>query len=593
MFPAPCFEMLVYGDRKRTEPAWQGLDRLRDAAVRQPGTGAAWIIRHAALVDLFVAASAFGGGVLDAAFAQERVDRAGPVAAGIDAALRELALALSRSWFQGSLPEPASVTAAIERLARLPLPAEIETKQAEGYAHYALYPEAYAVAAQHLRGRSPVVLGLRSIGLGLGAVVAANTQAPLCLSLRPVGHPFRRELSLADDLRAALSARREGVFALVDEGPGLSGSSFAAGAAMLREIGVTSRSIHLFPSHSNPPGGAASPEIAAIWRTAPKHVVGFEALALATPEPRQRLASWVEDLTGPALAPLQDIGAGGWRALRADGARWPAAPHKERRKFLLRSARGAFLLRFAGLGARGRDVLRRAQRLAAGGFAPEPLGLRHGFLVEPWLAGTTLDPAQDRPALIAHLAAYLAFRAGSLPAEPADGATLDALDRMRRQNIAELFGLESAGGLWLPPPPPEGTVRRTQTDNRMQRWEWLRRPDGGIVKTDSVDHCDAHDLVGCQNIAWDAVGAAIEFSLNDREAGELGARLRAAGHALDPRLVAFYESSYLAFQAASFAMDAQVQQQAPDSCALLAECRRYSAALRNVCSGRSRNHLCT
>jgi hypothetical protein len=571
--------MLVFGDRKRIECPRRLLDELRCAAARVDAD-ATWIVRHARLVELFVRAADLAQGVLDAAFAQEREDRLGVPSEVVDAVLRRVARALSRSWVTGETPPPITTMRAIARLAELPLPETIETKDVEGYAHYALYPESYAMAAQTLLGASPTVIGLRSIGLGLGAIVAANTKAPLSLSLRPVGHPFRRELALASELRQALRARRDGLFAIVDEGPGLSGSSFAAVADALEGLGVAQRNIHFFPSHRNPPGSAATPEIAERWQAAPKHVVAFEDMALDTHEPRHRLSSWVEDLTGPALAPLQDIGGGAWRDLRPDRASLPASPQKERRKFLLRSERGVFLLRFAGLGAKGQDTLHRARRLAQGGFTPELLGLRHGFLVERWEEdAAALDPAADRSALIAHLARYLAFRSRHLPAAEDSGATLRQLDEMRQQNIREVCAIDPADGIAMPAMPASAVVRRVETDNRMHAWEWLRRPDGRIVKTDAIDHCNAHDLIGCQDIAWDAVGASIEFSLSDNESSELSARLRAAGCPVDPQLLAFYETCYLAFQAASFSLDAQAPLSCRDRQALNARACHYGSLL--------------
>lgn len=519
--------MLVFGDRIHSACPREGLEALRSAASEQPEAGEAWILRHAGLAELFIAAATLAQAILDAAFDRAHEERPDASAATIDAGMRALAGSVIRSWITGAVPPSRELLRPIAELAALPLPERIEIKEAEGYAYYALYPESYAIAAHALRGASPTVIGLRSIGLGLGAIVAAVTEAPLSLSLRPIGHPFRRELALGADLREALARRRDGLFAVVDEGPGLSGSSFAAVAGELETLGVARSRIHFFPSHRNPPGGAATSDIVERWQAAPKHVIGFEELALDAPEPRHRLAGWVEDLTGPALARLEDIGAGGWRRLRADLAGLPASPQKERRKFLLRSERGVFLLRFAGLGAKGRATLNRAGRLFEGGFTPEPLGLRHGFLVERWETDAQiLDPRRDRAELIHHLAGYLAFRARHLSTPPASGATIAQLDAMRRQTISELFA--TAAPAALPPAPHESSVRRVQTDNRMHAWEWLRRRGGQILKTDAADHCDAHDLIGCQDIAWDAVGARIEFDLAEDEFSGLLTCLQAA-----------------------------------------------------------------
>ena len=527
-----------------------------------------------------MAVAGLGQGVLDSAFAREGHDRLDATAAALDAVLRRLAAAVIDSWSSGAMPAPTAIARSIAELAALPLPEQVEVKDAEGYAYYALYPESYAMAARELGSVSPTVIGLRSIGLGLGAIVAASTRASLSLSLRPIGHPFARQLALADSLRDMLVERRGGLFAVVDEGPGLSGSSFAAVTDMLDRLGVERRRIHFFPSHANPPGGAATQETIARWHMAPKHVTAFEELAIDTPERRHRLASWVEDLTGPGLAPLLDIGAGRWRELSTAVVARPASPQRERRKYLLRSENGVFLLRFAGLGSRGRSSLRRARILARSGFTVEPLGLRHGFLVEPWQEDAAAFAPNDRPGgLVADLADYLAFRAQNLPAPSWSGTTLAQLDDMRRHNIRALLP-SRAHAAWLTAVPPESLVTRVETDNRMHIWEWLRRPDGRIIKTDAIDHCDAHDLIGCQDIGWDVVGARIEFDLSDDEFGDLCARLRARGCLLAPPLLEFYESCYLAFQAASFSLDAQACNLQVDADLLRTQTYKYLSILK-------------
>jgi hypothetical protein len=66
---------------------------------------------------------------------------------------------------------------------------------------------------------------------------------------------------------------------------------------------------------------------------------------------------------------------------------------------------------------------------------------------------------------------------------------------------------------------------RAATDNRLHQWEWLIRDDGSILKTDAIDHCSAHDLVGCQDIAWDVAGAIVEFDFSASESEDLASRV--------------------------------------------------------------------
>ena len=76
------------------------------------------------------------------------------------------------------------------------------------------------------------MLGVRSIGTSLSAVVAAVLGERGCdvatWTVRPHGHPFDRRLALGPGLAARLSERSDAELLVVDEGPGMSGSTFAA-----------------------------------------------------------------------------------------------------------------------------------------------------------------------------------------------------------------------------------------------------------------------------------------------------------------------------------------------------------------------------
>ena len=95
------------------------------------------------------------------------------------------------------------------------------------------------------------------------------------------------------------------------------------------------------------------------------------------------------------------------------------------------------------------------------------------------------------------------------------------------------------------PPRPGGPAH---VDGRLQPWEWLRRPDGGFLKLDALDHSCAHDLVGCQDIAWDVAGAETEFGLSQAEVDVLTASMAAHGAPIDPDLLVFLPPCYGAFR---------------------------------------------
>jgi len=185
---------------------------------------------------------------------------------------------------------------------------------------------------------------------------------------------------------------------------------------------------------------------------------------------------------------------------------------------------------------------------------PRPAGLLHGFLAERWHGeAAPLDMRTfPRDRLVAHLCRYLAFRARAFPAGLGDGATLDALLAMAEHNVGESLGSAAAAPLaaWRP---RLGTLarrqRRVAVDGRLHAHEWLVAPDGRLLKTDAVDHAQAHDLVGCQDVLWDVAGAGVEFDLDGEETAALAeAVVREGGTSGDSDLLAFLRLAYAAFQ---------------------------------------------
>ena len=448
----------------------------------------------------------------------------------------------------------------------------LEVRVPEGYAFYALHPALYAAAARQLPPGDWRVIGIRSIGTSLAAVVAAALGAQPPVTVRPTGHPFARELRLSPELEAEWAAHT-GPFAIVDEGPGLSGSSFGAVADALERLGVGRERIAFLPGHGGELGPQASPEHRARWARALRPTAGFEDVVLPA------LQAGVEALVGPATRPLRDISGGAWRELRSD--RPPVHAAQERRKFLHETAHGRWLVKFAGLGRVGRAKLERARALHAAGFTPEPAGLVKGFLVERWIEAPPLSPgrvgksppgaASDRgegstpphpqPFPLEggreRLHAYLAFRARFFPAEREAGADLPSLAEMLRVNAEEALG-PAAGEAVRPwadrAPLLQARVRRVYTDGRLHGWEWLAASDGGWLKADAVDHSEAHDLIGAQDVTWDVAGAELELDLTETAAERVRAELDA-----DPELLAFMRLAYPAFQLGLWTMAADAQ----------------------------------
>jgi hypothetical protein len=579
--------MLVYGDTARIEETARKAEGIREGlgglGELRPG-----LERHVAIVKLLIEAGELEQGLLDWQLEAIGRERPTPLAQSAARLTRNIADGLLWSFrFTGALPvwqgrSPAAPAVVgvqnalreLRRLLELRLPDDLEIVVPEGFAVYGVYPETYIRAAERLREDWAGVLrviGIRSIGTSLAAVVAAAGKGETSASVRPGGHPFARTLSIGDRLSGKLLAAadaagaRRPLFAIADEGPGLSGSSFGAVADWLEHRGVAPDQIVFFPSHRGPLGPKASKAHRKRWERSRRYVVEFEELFLA-PDSSWPLQSWVEDLTGPAEGELRDLGAGRWRELLfPEGTeRPPAHLQQERRKYLLTAGGKRWLLKFEGLGRYGEERLELAEALAKGGFAPPVEGLRHGFLVSRWLEGARPWPLvrdTDREALLDLVSRYIAFRAKRFPAGPGRrGATPEKLLEMAIFNVGEGRGKAEAEPLeaWRERLPELASLERpVLTDNKMQPWEWLVAPDGRIWKTDGVDHHASNDLVGTQDPAWDLAGAIVELELTGDEQGKLVESVERRRRVKTPAdQLRFYLMAYRAFQLGACTMAA-------------------------------------
>ncbi|RUX30761.1 hypothetical protein EOA23_11775 [Mesorhizobium sp. M2A.F.Ca.ET.042.01.1.1] len=540
--------MIVFGDHKRTH----GAEQLREAVLAEAGAIGdlpAGIERHAALVDLFVTASEFFQGLADAEFDITGVDTSSSRQKLGSEILVELSREVLRSWQQGFARKGSLDASLLAKLAAIDCGSAITIGPAEGYALYALYPETYLLAAlQSGLDANTCVIGIRSIGLGLAAMVAAALHAPPPISVRPIGHPFCRHISAAPELLGSWRDRPQAEFAIVDEGPGLSGSSFNAVIVWLRRQGIDQERIHLFPSHRGGPGAKADAETVAALSQCQSHVAGFEDVFDGAVAPGLR--DWIGHLLGKADVELHEISGGAWRGyLSVPTGAWPPAfPAFERRKFMASADGERWLTKFAGFGETGRRKLRTSKALHEAGFGALPAGLCHGFLVERWIDADRLDregPARDLQ--IEWLGRYLGWRAARLRTDET-GASLDQLARMAVQNCEEALGERFAHALqnWFACQPSPGPTRRVEIDGRLHAWEFLVRPHG-LLKTDTVDHCRSHDLIGCQGIEWDIAGARVEHDLSAAELSTLVVCIEKAT-SIDRDLVDYFEPCYLAFQ---------------------------------------------
>ncbi|SCB57475.1 hypothetical protein GA0061105_102467 [Rhizobium aethiopicum] len=546
--------MLVYGDVERIESAAAvraSISTMMLACIgMQPSRQ-----RHETLVRAFILTGELLQGLADQEFGRRGADDLSELQDAGAKLLHMQARAIMQSWrngFAGSLSFPEDWTAELDFLASAD---PVRMKRAEGYAFYALYPESYIEAAS-ISNLTPktVVIGIRSIGIGLAAMVSAALGAEPAYSLRPTGHPFERHVSVTPALSRRILADPEADFAIVDEGPGLSGSSFGCVGDWLQANGVAPDRLHFFPSHTGEPGRHASETHRTRWRDRPRHVVSFDDLILKAQDPKHRLQTWAADVVGVARSSWRDLSGGAWRAVRyRDPSHWPPSyMQMEKRKFLMEAEGGAWHVKFAGLCGGAVDKAKTGSLLSEAGFIPRIVGTCHGFIIDEWLGGTPLEESGvGRRHIVDHLGRYLGFRARHLSARNS-GASIQELGEMAMFNIAEAAGSDIAKKLPRVIGTPErlsGRLRRVDTDNRLHLWEWLTTPTGRIIKTDALDHNAAHDLIGCQDIAWDVAGAGVEFELSSKERHRVVELVgREADCDLRDDVLEFFEGCYLGFQ---------------------------------------------
>jgi hypothetical protein len=536
--------MIVYRNQRSSADPHQLLADLK-AIVSRSGAASP---DHELAVNALIAAGILESAVADAVFP----DRDGfhPLADG----MRAISLAAAHVVWHTWHPSPSQAAlwwgqllAALGAVPTEQLPRSVETTRPEGYSYYAVYPEMYLEAARSCFGClgrvKAICLGIRSIGSSLSAAVAAALDEMGCstesFTLRPRGHPFARAPSLTAELSSHLAANREAHFLLVDEGPGLSGSSLAGTAALLGGLGIADDHIHLFPSWRTDGAGLRSVAAREHWARHSQFTVSFEEVWLGS----GRLH---EIFPGD----LHEVSAGEWRPeVIPAGRPYPAVqPQHERRKYLLAASEpGATgLLSFAGLGSAAERKMVRLEQLADAGFTVAPTRLAQGFMLRPFVAGRPVQPGCADPALVELVAAYLAHLSQHHPAEPTTSES--TLEEMLRVNVAEGLkdlALEKEVSCL---PTRACSERPVALDGRMLAHEWIATRHG-YLKVDAMDHHDDHFFPGCQDIAWDVASAAIELGLSRPGRAYLVNRYRSlSGDRTITSRLHLFAAAYLAFR---------------------------------------------
>ncbi|HSB75784.1 MAG TPA: hypothetical protein VLC12_09050 [Terriglobales bacterium] len=477
-------------------------------------------------------------------------DLGSPHAALLGSATDALAQVLLR------LPPSLPLRELARRLASISLRQQLTVATPEGFAYYALHPLQYSelAGALPLGSAHAAVVGIRSIGSTLSAVVAAALRrrgvAAERITVRPQGHPFNRETRFHAEAQRWISAQRarRAEFLVVDEGPGLSGSSFLSVGDALLQAGVPRNSIAFLCAAQPDPSRLRARDAARRWPQ-------FRSYALL-PQPFLPAAS------------SANLGGGLWRRHLFDAAcNWPGSwVSMERAKFLSHDGRTIF--KFEGLGHFGAQVAERARALAHAGFAPASEDAGEGYLAYTRESGLPATRMELCPALLDRLAHYCAFRAAEFR-QPV--STSAELAEMAAWNLHEEFGVPcdpTAAGLEVEVP--------VHADGRMQPHEWLLT-DRGLLKTDGASHGDDHFFPGPADIAWDLAGAIVEWELGADAAARLLRRYgELSGDRAQPRLPAWLRA-YTAFRLGYCKMAAESLSGTAEEERLLRDFRRYRA----------------
>jgi hypothetical protein len=414
-------------------------------------------------------------------------DAGSPATTRLAGLVDELAVAAGT----GKLPS----SRCLHSLGAVDCPPSIRCSHPEGFSYYGLNPLDFADLARRIApdlAQHIAVIGVRSVGSTLGAVVAAtlrtNGHLARRITVRPAGEPYQRKTIFIGAQMPWIQdqMQHQADFVVVDEGPGFSGSTFLSVARALLDAGVPRPRIVLLGSRPFP--AAAPEERAQEWTRFRSYIVDY--------------GRHVPHGVGRSL------GGGAWReVIYSDRSHWPACwTDQERIKHL--SSDGKVFFKFEGFGRFGKLARTQAKALAQAGFSPGLPVWDSGFIGYQFLHGRPLRSADLTEDLLSALASYCVFRLTNFPAADSDTAMLQEMMRVNLE--VEFHRQQQPERLYL--------ERPIYADCRMLPHEWFLTPEGRVLKTDSVSHGEGHQLPGPVDIAWDLAGAIIEWGLSPVQA---------------------------------------------------------------------------
>jgi hypothetical protein len=405
-------------------------------------------------------------------------------------------------------------------LKQMQIPEEITVNVPEGFVFYGLYPEVYFEAAsrfiKEMKPEKAIVIGLRSIGTVLSALIGAHLQSVGCmvktLTVRPRGHPFNRFLILDEKIKYMIRISTGYYVLIADEGPGLSGSSIGGTLSMVKDLNVPSSRTVIFPSWLPLGDRFISENARVLWNDYKKYIGCFKNQWIINGRLERNLKKKL----------VYEISAGMWRSrfIQETSDYPPVHPHHERRKYLLvdnsEEKKNIWIAKFVGLGKYGASNVTRAHKLAEMWFTPSIDQLSNGFAVMRFVEGKALKASDLDESLIDFVKKYLLFIQKTM------GASLqvsyDQMLEMIYTNVKE--GLGESWCRCLEKFTPETSALYEESavaiDGHMMPHDFLKT-GGRFVKVDHIEHHSDQFFHGVQNICWDIAGFCIEFELDRRK----------------------------------------------------------------------------
>ena len=390
-------------------------------------------------------------------------------------------------------------------LSRYP-PETVRISHPEGFAYYALHPGDFADAMRDMSSRVPVaVVGIRSIGTTLSAVACAALRRrgvrASRITVRPSGHPYDRTTELTDSQRDWVREQQRDTsrFMVVDEGPGLSGSSFLSVAECLMREGVGAESITLVGTRDVDPAQLCASNANSRWKK-----FGWRRVS-------SRISQRFQSSTS--------LSGGAWRQFFLDHrAEQPAYwPEMDCAKYW--SADRKHVFKFEGLGESGRTIRHRSRILHEAGFGARVENAGDGVSCYDFVAGRPLDASDLSTSVLDRIAEYCAFRAHEFRH---DAAAEGQFEDMLRFNFSQETGRD-----WPAGAENFQTHYPVIADGRMAPHEWIRSQDARLIKVDASQHGDDHFFPGPTDIHWDLASAIVEWNMDADAEQYLLSRFRA------------------------------------------------------------------